>query len=71
MTIMDSMSEVELDSDGKIFYQNPNRVLRVAQGSGTSVREVEELLVQHKGFQGMIKKFGGNKGLLKGIYIIL
>ncbi|RIB13483.1 SRP54-type protein [Gigaspora rosea] len=67
MTIMDSMSESELDSDGKIFIQQPARVLRVAQGSGTSVREVEELLVQHKEFQGMVKKFGGNKGLLKGM----
>ncbi|RHZ82262.1 hypothetical protein Glove_110g112 [Diversispora epigaea] len=67
MTIMDSMSELELDSDGKIFHQNQNRILRVAMGSGTSVREVEELLVQHKGFQGMVKKFGGNKGLLKGM----
>ncbi|CAG8492136.1 483_t:CDS:10 [Acaulospora colombiana] len=41
MTIMDSMSESELDSD-----------------------EVEELLDQHKVFQGMVKKFG--KGFLKG-----
>ncbi|CAG8624520.1 10201_t:CDS:10 [Acaulospora morrowiae] len=64
MTIMDSMSESELDSEGKIFYQKPIRIQRVARGSGTSVREVEELLDQHKVFQGMVKKFG--KGFLKG-----
>ncbi|CAJ0751203.1 17757_t:CDS:10, partial [Entrophospora sp. SA101] len=62
-----SMSETELDSDGKIFTQQPSRIIRIAKGSGTSVREVEELLVQHKGFQGMVKKFGGNKGLFKGM----
>ncbi|CAG8434061.1 10726_t:CDS:10 [Ambispora gerdemannii] len=67
MTIMDSMNETELDSDGKIFQQQPARILRVARGSGTSVQEVEELLVQHKSFQGMVKKFGGNKGILKGM----
>ncbi|KAG9295391.1 hypothetical protein G9A89_013420 [Geosiphon pyriformis] len=67
MTIMDSMNESELDSDGKIFQQQPGRILRIARGSGTSVQEVEELLVQHKSFQGMVKKFGGNKKLLKGM----
>src|SRR5688572_9856732 len=65
MTIMDSMSEAELDSDGKSFHTQPKRIQRVACGSGTSVREVEELLLQHKAFQGMVKKFGGNK--LKGM----
>src|SRR6266496_5684894 len=67
MTIMDSMSEAELDSDGKIFLTQPKRIQRIARGSGTSVREVEELLLQHKAFQGMVKKFGGNKGLFKGM----
>ncbi|CAG8659777.1 2746_t:CDS:2, partial [Ambispora leptoticha] len=67
MTIMDSMNETELDSDGKIFQQQPARIVRVARGSGTSVQEVEELLIQHKSFQGMVKRFGGNKGILKGM----
>ncbi|GBB94878.1 hypothetical protein RclHR1_02430019 [Rhizophagus clarus] len=67
MTIMDSMNETELDSDGKLFLTQPKRIQRVARGSGTSVREVEELLLQHKAFQGMVKKFGGNKGLFKGM----
>lgn len=43
------------------------RVLRVARGSGTSVREVEELLAQHQMFQGMFKKMGSkNKNLFGG-----
>ncbi|CAG8573808.1 5025_t:CDS:10 [Paraglomus brasilianum] len=67
MTIMDSMSNAELDSDGKIFIHQPVRIVRVARGSGTTVREVEELLMQHKGFQNMVKKFGGNKNLFKGM----
>lgn len=43
--------------------KEPNRrALRVARGSGTSVREVEEVLAQHLMFQGMIKKAGGKNG---------
>ena len=37
------------------------RVLRVARGSGTSVREVEELLAQHQTFAGMVKQAGGKQ----------
>ena len=41
----------------------PNkRILRVARGSGTSVREVEELLAQHRMFMAMVKKAGGKSG---------
>lgn len=38
------------------------RVLRVARGSGTTVREVEELLAQHQMFSAMVKKAGGKQG---------
>ena len=38
MTIMDSMSEAELDSDGKVFHTQSKRIQRVACGSGTSIR---------------------------------
>jgi signal recognition particle GTPase len=62
MFITDSMTAAELDSDGSPFvdadtsgqppygYARPanKRILRVARGSGTSVREVEEVLAQHK-----------------------
>lgn len=57
--ICDSMTEKELESDGKIFVDQPSRMTRVACGSGTSVREVEELLTQHRMMAGMAKKMKG------------
>ena len=62
--ICDSMTEKELQSDGKIFVQQPERMTRVARGSGTSVREVEELLSQQRAMAGVAKKMGGmNKNM--------
>lgn len=58
--ICDSMTEKELDSDGKMFVEQPTRVVRVARGSGASVREVEELLSQQRMMAGVAKKMGGN-----------
>jgi signal recognition particle subunit SRP54 len=58
--ICDSMTEKELDSDGKIFIDQPTRMTRVARGSGTTVREVEDLLTQQRMMAGMAKKMGGN-----------
>ncbi|CAD6573684.1 MAG: Signal recognition particle [Cyphobasidiales sp. Tagirdzhanova-0007] len=40
------------------------RVLKVARGSGTSVREVEELLAQHQTFAAMVKQAGGKQGFM-------
>ena len=57
--ICDSMTEKELESDGKMFIEQPTRMTRIARGSGTSVREVEELLTQHKMMSGMAKRMGG------------
>ena len=57
--VCDSMNNKELDSDGKVFVEQPARMTRVARGSGTSVREVEELLSQQKVMAGMAKKMGG------------
>jgi len=67
MTIMDSMSDSELDSKegSKIFSKQPTRLARVAQGSGVRVREVQELLIQYNKFAGVVKKMGGVKGLFK------
>lgn len=67
MTIMDSMSDGELDSKegSKLFSKQPSRAVRVAQGSGVRVREVQELLVQYNKFAGVVKKMGGVKGLFK------
>ena len=44
---------------------------RVARGSGTSVREVQELLTQYTKFSQMVKKMGGIKGLFKGGHVIV
>lgn len=57
--ICDSMTAKELDSDGKIFVDQPSRMTRVARGSGSSVREVEELLTQHRTMAGMAKRVKG------------
>lgn len=67
MTIMDSMTQHELDGDGKIFASQPGRKLRVARGSGSLPEDVEVLLAQHKKFAQLIKKLGGNKGLFKSL----
>lgn len=63
--ICDSMTEKELDSDGKMFIDQPTRMTRIAHGSGTSVREVEDLLTQHKMMAGMAKKMKGNMANMK------
>jgi len=57
--ICDSMTTKELDSDGKMFVEQPSRMTRIARGSGTSVREVEDLLSQQKVMADMAKKMGG------------
>lgn len=67
MIMMDSMTEGELDSDGKLFNHQPSRITRVARGSGSSLADVEMLLLQHKKFAQMIKKMGGNNGLFKAL----
>lgn len=59
--IFDSMTVAELDSDGKVFVEQPSRMVRVARGSGTTVRELEDLLSQHRMMAGMAKKMGGQK----------
>eukprot|EP00298_Acanthocystis_sp_HF-20_P001673 c12089_g1_i1.p1 GENE.c12089_g1_i1~~c12089_g1_i1.p1 ORF type:complete len:489 (-),score=228.67 c12089_g1_i1:105-1571(-) len=65
MCMMDSMTEEELDSmNPKIWVES--RIFRVARGSGTHVKEVQDLLVQYKRFSEMIGKMGkmglGGKG---------
>ncbi|KAM9887892.1 hypothetical protein OXX79_013297, partial [Metschnikowia pulcherrima] len=46
--IMDSMTSKELDSDGKIFTNEPERIIRVARGSGCAAVEVEMVLQQQR-----------------------
>lgn len=72
----DSMSSAELDSDGSLFMEFAKdgkpigltwRVSRVARGSGTTVREVEELLCQYRMMANMAKQAGGKNGWLQAM----
>ncbi|KAJ3005986.1 hypothetical protein HKX48_000349 [Thoreauomyces humboldtii] len=65
--IFDSMTEKELDSDGKMFYSQHSRIYRVAKGSGTTVRDVEALLMQFSKFAHVMKQMGGKNGLLSSM----
>jgi signal recognition particle subunit SRP54 len=76
--ITDSMTAAELDSDGTLFMEHSKdgkpvgltwRVTRVAKGSGTSVREVEEVLCQYRMMANMAKQAGGKNGWLVAISI--
>ncbi|CAH0381306.1 unnamed protein product [Bemisia tabaci] len=68
MTIMDSMNDGELDNkDGaKLFTKETGRIVRVAQGSGVTEKEVKDLISQYTKFAAVVKKMGGIKGLFKG-----
>ncbi|CAO0797517.1 unnamed protein product [Mucor circinelloides] len=66
MCIMDSMTDAELDGDNKPF-EDINRVIRVARGSGTTVHEVQEILSQYTKFAEMVKTMGGKNGLMQNM----
>ena len=55
------MTDKELDSDGKILTEQPTRMTRIARGSGTSVREIEDLMTQHRMMAGMAKNMSKMK----------
>jgi len=66
MTIMDSMTKDELDGDNKIFNTQSNRIVRIARGSGSSIRQVDEVLATFKPFKKVadkMKMMGKNGGL--------
>jgi signal recognition particle subunit SRP54 len=76
--ITDSMSTSELDSDGCLFMEMGKdgkpvgltwRVTRVARGSGTSVREVEEMLCQYRMMASVAKSAGGKNGWCVPFYL--
>ena len=60
-----TLTELDHPQGAKLFGKQPVRTVRVARGSGTSVREVQELLSQYTKFAQMVKKMGGMKGLFK------
>jgi len=51
--MMDSMTDDELDTNKGL---EPSRIPRIARGSGTTIKEVEQLMVEHKRFAKMIGK---------------
>jgi len=59
-------SELDNKDGAKLFSKQPNRIQRVARGSGVATRDVQELLTQYTKFAQMVKKMGGIKGLFKG-----
>lgn len=61
-----NFSLLELDGDNKPF-EDINRVLRVARGSGTTVHEVQEILGQYTKFAEMVKTMGGKNGLMQNM----
>ncbi len=66
MTIMDSMSESELDStDLKIFTES--RIIRIARGSGTHPLHVQELFAMFKPFKEALDKMSALTGKGKGL----
>merc|ERR1719359_1309114 len=65
MTIMDSMTDDELDcKKNALLLEDISRILRVARGSGTHPMAVAELLQEHKRFEKMVGKMG-KAGLMK------
>ncbi|CCD22971.1 RNA-binding signal recognition particle subunit SRP54 NDAI_0A08170 [Naumovozyma dairenensis CBS 421] len=57
--VFDSMTKEELESDGRMFIEQPSRMVRVARGSGTSVLEVEMILMQQRMMANMAQNIGG------------
>lgn len=60
--IMDSMTDKELEHPKNIHFSN---VKRIARGSGTTPREVKELLDQYNMMRKMFKQFGKRGKRLK------
>lgn len=67
MTIMDSMTPQELDSDDKLFTGEENfpRVRRIALGSGNSIQSVYELITTFVPFRKLFANMKNMGGLSK------
>ena len=66
VTCLDSLSRSELATDGKTLSE-PSRMKRITKGSGCKEEIILELLQHYKKFAQMIKKMGGNGGLMKNM----
>ncbi|ERN18995.1 hypothetical protein AMTRI_Chr10g233550 [Amborella trichopoda] len=65
MTMMDSMTNEELDSSNPKLF-NESRIMRIARGSGRSVGEVIEMLEEYKRLAKLWSKMKGLKIPKKG-----
>lgn len=61
--IIDSMTKEEKENPDSI---HSSRIVRIARGSGTSQKDVRDLLKQYQQSKKMIKQFGGVKGMKRG-----
>eukprot|EP00835_Amoeboradix_gromovi_P002760 NODE_163_length_16507_cov_1.031814.p2 type:complete len:519 gc:universal NODE_163_length_16507_cov_1.031814:14824-13268(-) len=61
--VLYSMTEIELDSNGKCFEDN-SYIRRVALGAGVHPIEVRRVLAMQDQFSGMVKQLGGKNGLM-------
>ncbi|CAM6101942.1 unnamed protein product [Calypogeia fissa] len=66
MTMMDSMTNEELDSTNPKLMSEPSRINRVARGSGRQIREVMEMLEEFKRLAKIWSKMKGLKIPKKG-----
>lgn len=66
MVIMDSMTDMELDGDDKVFNLQQARLDRLARGSGCHRHQVDEVMNTFKPFKKVfakMKEMGGKGGL--------
>lgn len=62
MVIFDSMTKEELQGTDKLFHKQPQRILRIARGSGSSEESVRRLIGQFKKFEASQKQIKNLKG---------
>lgn len=60
--VLDLMTKQELDNDGSLFAEEPLRIVRVARGLGTSVADVELVLMQARMMGRLAKNMGPGMG---------
>ncbi|KAI3633721.1 hypothetical protein MIR68_008668 [Amoeboaphelidium protococcarum] len=63
LRILDSLTEQELDSDGKMLISQPGRIVRICRGAGVFPEELAQLLASHRQMADMYKKMGGMPGM--------
>ena len=67
MTMMDSMTDKELDSTNPKLLHEPSRIWRVARGSGCHPNDVAELVAEYNRMRATIVGNKGQGGLMKAM----